>query len=139
MQNNIKLDNFQLIEELKDININEDNIYEFLIRKEISPLVKRLLENILSNSDDPHYLQNQILKQFFTADKMKPITCNKSTLSELTGLSHRQIDERRRARQFEFIQLTGDAGVGRKIILFNPDEFRKEILSPKYKVKKIGA
>jgi len=133
------LDNYKLIEELRKMNINEDNIYQFLIRKEISPLVKRLLENILSNSDDSHYLQNQILKLFFTADGMKPITCNKSTLSELTGLSERQIDERRRARQFDFIQLTGDSGVGRKIILFNPDEFKKEILSPKYKVKKIGA
>lgn len=135
----IKLDNYKLIEKLKDIGISEDNIYEFLVRKETSPLVKRLLENILDNSEDPYYLQNQILKLFFLADKMKPITCNKSTLSKLTGLSERQIDERRRARQFDFIQLTGDAGVGRKIILFNPDEFKKEILSPKYKVKKIGA
>lgn len=58
---------------------------------------------------------------------MKPITCNKQTLSKLTGLSERQIDERRRAREIPFIQLSGSNGSGRKIILYDPYEFKNEI------------
>jgi hypothetical protein len=118
----IKLDNYQLIEKLKNMGISEDNIYEFLVRKETSPLVKRLLENILNTGEDSYQLKNQILKLFFLADKMKPITCNKSTLSKITGLTERQIDERRRADVIPYIQLTGSNNnkAGRKIILFDP-------------------
>ena len=53
---------------------------------------------------------------------MKPISCNKETLSKLTGLSERQIDERRRARAIPFIQLTGGNSSGRKLFIYDVKE-----------------
>jgi hypothetical protein len=55
---------------------------------------------------------------------MKPISCDKKTLSKLTGLSERTIDERRRAGNIPYIQLSGttDEKGGRKSIVFDPFE-----------------
>ena len=97
-------DNYYLTEKLKQLGLSEDNIYNFIIRKSISPLVEHLLEQIINN--DNISIENIILNSFFTADQMKPISFNKSTLSKLTGLSERQIDERRRDRYFDYIDLS---------------------------------
>ena len=132
----LNTDNYNLVDQLTKLGIDENNIYNILIRKNTSPLVQSLLNQIDISKDN---IQNIILNLFFKADQMKPITCNKETLSALTGLSQRQIDERRRAKQISSIQLTGQSGAGRKIILFNPDDLKKEILNPVYKINKIGA
>jgi hypothetical protein len=65
---------------------------------------------------------------------MKPICCNKKTLSKLTGLSERQIDEKRRARKLPFIQLSGGNEAGRKIIVYDPIEVKKHLYKDKVKV-----
>jgi len=132
----LNTDNYNLVDQLTKLGFDENNIYNILIRKNTSPLVQSLLKQIDISKDN---IQNIILNLFFKADQMKPITCNKETLSALTGLSSRQIDERRRAKQISSIQLTGQSGAGRKIILFNPDDLKKEILNPVYKINKIGA
>ncbi|RLA82967.1 MAG: hypothetical protein DRG78_05700 [Epsilonproteobacteria bacterium] len=130
-------DNYTLIKKLGSLGFSEDHIYEIIIRKNTSPLIKDFIERIENN--ESFKLEDMLLDYFLMADKMKPITCNKNTLSILTGLSTRQIDERRRARQIPSIQLTGQSGAGRKIILYNPDEFKDMILAPKYKVHKATA
>ena len=66
--------------------------------------------------------------------KTRPISCNKETLSKLTGLTERQIDEKRRARQLPFIQLSGGNESGRKIIVYDPIEVKDYIQKDKVKV-----
>ncbi|SKB73094.1 hypothetical protein [Malaciobacter marinus] len=117
---------FSLENMLEDLNINSKLINEIIIRYNTSSLLKEFIEKI-KNTDENEDIKNIILEFFLIADKMKPITCNKKTLSKLTGLSERQIDERRRARQIPFIQLTGSSGTGRKIILYDPYEIKNAI------------
>ncbi|MDD2640595.1 MAG: hypothetical protein PHS65_06340 [Arcobacteraceae bacterium] len=113
--------NYSLESMLKDFNIAPELINELLIRNSISSLTKEFIEK-LKQIDEKEDLTNLLLQFFLLADKMKPITCNKLTLAKLTGLTERQIDERRRANVIPSIQLTGssnDKG-GRRIILFDP-------------------
>lgn len=108
---------------LKSININDFIIDQIIVRYYTSNLIKQFLKELteLKESENPI---NLVLSFFLLADKMKPITCNKKTLSKLTGLSERTIDEKRRARKIPFIQLSGnsDEKAGRKIIVFDPTE-----------------
>ena len=115
--------NYCLESMLKDLNIDPKLINEIIIRNSISSLTKEFIEK-LKKTDEKENIFNIILEYFLLADKMKPISCNKQTLSKLTGLTERQIDEKRRARQLPFIQLSGtknDRG-GRKIIIYDPIE-----------------
>ena len=98
--------NYSLESMLKDLNIDSKLIDEIIIRNSISSLTKEFIEK-LKNTDESDNHMNLILEYFLLADKMKPISCNKQTLSKLTGLTERQIDEKRRARQLPFIQLSG--------------------------------
>jgi hypothetical protein len=123
---------FNLENMLKDLDINPNLINEIIIRYSISSLTKEFIEK-LKKADENENIQNIILEYFLLADKMKPITCNKLTLSKLTGLSERQIDERRRARELPFIQLTGTNGSGRKIIVYDPFEVSKYLQQDKVK------
>lgn len=117
---------------LKNLKIEETLIKQIIIRYSTSKLTKTFVEELKKLKEDENPI-NLILHFFLLADKMKPITCDKKTLSKLTGLSERMIDERRRARQLPFIQLTGsfDEKGGRKIIVFDPDEVINYLYSEK--------
>jgi hypothetical protein len=125
--------NYSLESMLKDLNINSKLIDEIIIRSSISSLTKEFIER-LKKSDDKENIFNLILEYFLLADKMKPISCNKQTLSKLTGLTERQIDEKRRARQLPFIQLSGGNEAGRKIIVYDPIEVINYLHKDKVKV-----
>ena len=117
-----EVNNEMLRDILKKLNINDFIIDQIIVRYYTSNLIKQFLKELteLKESENPI---NLVLSFFLLADKMKPITCNKKTLSKLTGLSERTIDERRRARKIPFIQLSGkDEKAGRKIIVFDPTE-----------------
>ena len=108
---------------LQDLNIEQNLINQIIIRYSTSNLTKAFIEELkkLKENDNPI---NLILHFFLLADKMKPISCDKKTLSKLTGLSERMIDERRRAGNIPYIQLSGttDEKGGRKSIVFDPFE-----------------
>ena len=125
--------NYCLESMLKDLNIEPKLINEIIIRNSISSLTKEFIEK-LKKTDEKENIFNIILEYFLLADKMKPISCNKQTLSKLTGLSERQIDEKRRARQLPFIQLSGGNESGRKIIVYDPIEVSDYINKDKVKV-----
>lgn len=125
--------NYCLESMLKDLNIEPKLINEIIIRNSISSLTKEFIEK-LKKTDEKENIFNIILEYFLLADKMKPISCNKQTLSKLTGLSERQIDEKRRARQLPFIQLSGGNESGRKIIVYDPIEVKDYIQKDKVKV-----
>lgn len=127
---NHKITNYNL---LKNLNIDENIINQLLIRASISSLTKEFIEK-LKRTDESDNPMNTILEFFLLADRMKPISCNKQTLSKLTGLSERQIDERRRARQLPFIQLSGGNESGRKIIVYDPIEVTNYLYNEKVKV-----
>ena len=125
--------NYCLESMLKDLNIEPKLINEIIIRNSISSLTKEFIEK-LKRTDEKENIFNIILEYFLLADKMKPISCNKQTLSKLTGLTERQIDEKRRARQLPFIQLSGGNESGRKIIVYDPIEVSDYIHKDKVKV-----
>lgn len=125
--------NYSLESMLKDLNIEPKLINEIIIRNSISSLTKEFIEK-LKKTDEKENVLNIILEYFLLADKMKPISCNKQTLSKLTGLTERQIDEKRRARQLPFIQLSGGNESGRKIIVYDPIEVKDYIQKDKVKV-----
>lgn len=125
--------NYCLESMLKDLNIEPKLINEIIIRNSISSLTKEFIEK-LKKTDEKENIFNIVLEYFLLADKMKPISCNKQTLSKLTGLSERQIDEKRRARQLPFIQLSGGNESGRKIIVYDPIEVSDYIHKDKVKV-----
>ncbi|WP_424686548.1 MAG: hypothetical protein ACNI3H_00675 [Halarcobacter ebronensis] len=106
---------------LADLKLSEKVINEIIIRYSTSPLLSEFIERLKFTNENEN-IQNLIMEFFLIADKMKPLTCNKKTLSKLTGLSERQIDEKRRSRQIPFIQLSGSSGSGRKIIIYDPYE-----------------
>lgn len=125
--------NYCLESMLKDLNIEPKLINEIIIRNSISSLTKEFIEK-LKKTDEKENIFNIILEYFLLADKMKPISCNKQTLSKLTGLTERQIDERRRARAIPFIQLSGGTEAGRKIIVYDPLEVADCLHKDKVKV-----
>lgn len=125
--------NYCLESMLKDLNIEPKLINEIIIRNSISSLTKEFIEK-LKKTDEKENIFNIILEYFLLADKMKPISCNKQTLSKLTGLTERQIDEKRRARKLPFIQLSGGNDSGRKIIVYDPIEVKDYIQKDKVKV-----
>ena len=125
--------NYSLESMLKDLNIDSKLIDEIIIRNSISSLTKEFIEK-LKRTDEKENIFNIILEYFLLADKMKPISCNKQTLSKLTGLTERQIDEKRRARQLPFIQLSGGNESGRKIIVYDPIEVKSFISKDKVRV-----
>ena len=125
--------NYCLESMLKDLNIEPKLINEIIIRNSISSLTKEFIEK-LKKTDEKENIFNIILEYFLLADKMKPISCNKQTLSKLTGLTERQIDEKRRARAIPFIQLSGGTEAGRKIIVYDPIEVANYIHKDKVKV-----
>lgn len=118
---------------LRDLGLSEHLINEIIIRSSISSLTKEFIEK-LKKTDEKENIFNIVLEYFLLADKMKPISCNKQTLSKLTGLSERQIDEKRRARQLPFIQLSGGNEAGRKIIVYDPIEVINYLHKDKVKV-----
>ena len=125
--------NYCLESMLKDLNIEPKLINEIIIRNSISSLTKEFIEK-LKKTDEKENIFNIILEYFLLADKMKPISCNKQTLSKLTGLTERQIDEKRRARKLPFIQLSGGNDSGRKIIVYDPIEVVEYLHKDKVKV-----
>ena len=127
---NGKFDNYALESMLEDLSIHKDIIQEIIIRKNTSTLTNEFLEKI-KKIDEKENITNIILEFFLLADRMKPISCDKETLSKLTGLSKRQIDEKRRARQIPFIQLTGKNGSGRKCIIYDPKEVKMKLYEMK--------
>lgn len=106
---------------LKDIGVSQDVINQLIIRCEKSKLIKKLFENIQQNQS---ININTIVESLITADKFSLISVNKATLSNITGLTERQIDNERRAGNLPYIQLTGtkDKRGGRKSIIFDPFE-----------------
>ena len=117
---------------LQDLNIEQNLINQIIIRYSTSNLTKAFIEELkkLKENDNPI---NLILHFFLLADKMKPISCDKKTLSKLTGLTERMIDEKRRARQIPFIQLSGGNESGRKIIVYDPIEVKNYLYDEKVK------
>lgn len=118
---------------LRDLGLSEHLISEMIIKNSISPLTKEFIEKLKKTDESDNHI-NLILEYFLLADKMKPISCNKETLSKLTGLSERQIDEKRRARKLPFIQLSGGNDSGRKIIVYDPIEVVEYLHKDKVKV-----
>ena len=117
---------------LQDLNIEQNLINQIIIRYSTSNLTKAFIEELkkLKENDNPI---NLTLHFFLLADKIKPISCDKKTLSKLTGLSERMIDEKRRARQIPFIQLSGGNESGRKIIVYDPIEVKNYLYDEKVK------
>lgn len=124
--------NYSLESMLKDLNIDFKLVNEIIIRSSISSLTKEFIEK-LKRTDETDNPINIILEFFLLADRMKPISCDKKTLSKLTGLSERMIDEKRRARQIPFIQLSGGNESGRKIIVYDPIEVKNYLYDEKVK------
>lgn len=124
--------NYSLESMLKDLNIDFKLVNEIIIRASISSLTKEFIEK-LKRTDETDNPINIILEFFLLADRMKPISCDKKTLSKLTGLSERMIDEKRRARQIPFIQLSGGNESGRKIIVYDPIEVTNYLYDEKVK------
>ena len=118
---------------LRDLGLSEQLINEIIIRNSISSLTKEFVEKLKKTNESDNHM-NLILEFFLLADRMKPISCNKQTLSKLTGVTERQIDEKRRARQLPFIQLSGGNESGRKIIVYDPIEVKDYIQKDKVKV-----
>ncbi|MFW0695706.1 hypothetical protein ACN09X_04860 [Aliarcobacter butzleri] len=106
---------------LKDIGLSQDVINQLIIRCEKSKLIKKLFENIQQNQS---ININTIVESLITADKFSLISVNKTTLSNITGLTERQIDNERRAGNLPYIQLSGtdDERGGRKTIIYDPFE-----------------
>lgn len=124
--------NYSLESMLKDLHIDFKLVNEIIIRASISSLTKEFIEK-LKRTDETDNPINIILEFFLLADRMKPISCDKKTLSKLTGLSERMIDEKRRARQIPFIQLSGGNESGRKIIVYDPIEVTNYLYDEKVK------
>lgn len=118
---NNEFTNYSLESFLKDLGISETLRNQILVRISVSSLTKELIEK-LKKIDEKQNIYNVVFEYFLVADTTKPITCNKIRLSELTGLSERSIDERRRARKIPFIQISGGSGVGKKTIVYDPIE-----------------
>ena len=108
-----------LEEALTDLGISKNLINQVLIRSSINSLTKEFVER-LKSLDENENPTNMVLEFFLMADTMKPITCDKTKLSELTGLTERMIDEKRRRREIPYFQLSGQAGRGKKIIVYDP-------------------
>ena len=117
---------------LQDLNIEQNLINQIIIRYSTSNLIKAFIEELKKLKENNNPI-NLILHFFLLADKMKPISCDKKTLSKLTGLSERMIDEKRRARQIPFIQLSGGNESGRKIIVYDPIEVKNYLYDEKVK------
>lgn len=130
---NSNFTNYSLESMLRDLGLSEHLISEMIIKNSISSLTKEFIEKLKKTDETDNHI-NLILKYFLLADKMKPISCNKQTLSKLTGLSERQIDEKRRARKLPFIQLSGGNDSGRKIIVYDPIEVVEYLHKDKVKV-----
>lgn len=115
--------NYSLESMLKDLNIDYKLINEIIIRNSISSLTKEFIEKLKKTDESDNHI-NLILEFFLLADRMKPICCDKKTLSKLTGLSERFIDNERRAGNIPYIQLSGtkDERGGRKVIIYDPIE-----------------
>ena len=115
--------NYSLESMLKDLHIDFKLVNEIIIRASISSLTKEFIEKLKRTDESDNHI-NIILEFFLLADRMKPISCDKKTLSKLTGLSERMIDEKRRAGNIPYIQLSGttDEKGGRKSIVFDPFE-----------------
>ena len=128
--------NYSLESMLKDLNIEPKLINEIIIRNSISSLTKEFIEKLKRTDESDNHI-NIILEFFLLADRMKPISCDKKTLSKLTGLSERTIDERRRAGNIPYIQLSGtnDEKGGRKSIVFDPFEVMQYLNSNKKNVE----
>lgn len=125
--------NYSLESMLKDLNVEQSLINQIIIRYSTSNLTKEFIEQLKKLKEDENPI-NLILQFFLIADKMKPITCDKKTLSKLTGLTERMIDEKRRARQIPFIQLSGGSETGRKIIVYDPEEVSNYLFREKVRV-----
>ena len=117
---------------LMDLKINSNLIEQIKIRVSISSLTKEFIEKLKRTDESDNHI-NIILEFFLLADRMKPISCDKKTLSKLTGLTERMIDEKRRARQIPFIQLSGGNESGRKIIVYDPIEVKNYLYDEKVK------
>ena len=65
---------------LQELNIEQNLINQIIIRYSTSNLIKAFIEELkkLKENDNPI---NLILHFFLLADKMKPISCDKKTLS----------------------------------------------------------
>ena len=124
--------NYSLESMLKDLNIDFKLVNEIIIRASISSLTKEFIEKLKRTDESDNHI-NIILEFFLLADRMKPISCDKKTLSKLTGLTERMIHEKRRARQIPFIQLSGGNESGRKIIVYDPIEVKNYLYDEKVK------
>ena len=118
--------------EISDIKKDFKLVNEIIIRASISSLTKEFIEKLKRTDESDNHI-NIILEFFLLADRMKPISCDKKTLSKLTGLTERMIDEKRRARQIPFIQLSGGNESGRKIIVYDPIEVKNYLYDEKVK------
>lgn len=116
-----KFTNYSLESMLKDLDIAPKLISDILIRHSVSSLTKEFIEQ-LKKTDENENVLNICLEYFLLADKTKPISCNKKQLSTITGLTERMIDEKRRAGQIPYIQLSGPDGIGKKIIVYDPQQ-----------------
>ena len=124
--------NYSLESMLKDLHIDFKLVNEIIIRASISSLTKEFIEKQKRTDKTNNHIKI-IKKKKKQADKMKPISCDKKTLSKLTGLTERMIDEKRRARQIPFIQLSGGNESGRKIIVYDPIEVKNYLYDEKVK------
>ncbi|OCL90605.1 hypothetical protein [Aliarcobacter thereius] len=115
------------IKKLKNIGINNEFINSIIVRalthnKTINSFLKEI-----KNAKEEEIL-NITIKYLLKADKLKPISINKTTLSQLTGIKERTLDSLRRNKQIPFIQISGTTGTeGRQIIVYEPEEVMKHI------------
>jgi len=121
---------------LQNLGVEQNIINEIIIRSSISTFFREFIKELEFLDEDKNPI-NLALKFLLLADRMKLISCNKEVLSQLTGLTERMIDERRRANKLPYIQLSGGHSEygGRKIIVYDPLEVAKAIYKDKVKVE----
>lgn len=120
--NRVSFDNM-----LKYMMLKQEHIDELRVKYYTSSMTEKLineLKDLEDNKDLIKHCINIFAKYFILVDSPKTITCDKSTLSKITGLSERTIDERRRSGELPYIQLSDNYSRqgGRKVILFDPIE-----------------
>ena len=105
------------------MGVSEVFVKEILLRDNSSDIINSLIKK-LTKTTKTTMIINLLIETILKLDLCEPISFNKKTVSKLTGLTERNIDELRRKKKLEFINLSGNNGVGRKIILYKRSAVR---------------
>jgi len=116
------------LDNLTNIGIQKELIHSLMLRNNVNSEITVLLK-ALNEKTNMSEIMNLFVNTIIKLDVYKPLSYNKSMVSQITGLTHRKIDELRRSSVLKAIILSGSEGAGRKTILFKPSEVEK-LLEP---------